>query len=390
MVSIRSAKASKHSFKEPDKPKFPSVDAAQLALWIDAVADYARALNKMGWFAAPADEREGRLFLEKIPDATPELIQAQMDIHKLLLKSSNEQPNLIEILESCIKLSFPAWKKILNPLKTQKLDVLTTVSPPEIKSEIYFYQGRYIVDTFCDPIKKSEKWSLFLNELSQAIHDHLSSQIPEKELKKLVQQQVDALEAVILDAAAYCLLKTWNDLYVPKAEEGTPEGHISREKQRILNVLLHPLTATFNESPAFLLNLFLEYKNKKVNMPLLALRMGITTEIDDRLIIYVHKTEDVRHIQQYKEKLQEELEEKLKEKLKDQETIPSDAEVEYHHSSIPAPPPSTRPRAATMPAVLGVNPSLLLKSTLYRQRQASMSDKEEPSAALSLINPANQ
>jgi len=370
----------KHIFKEPVKPVLRSFDSAKFAQWVDAVADYTRALNNMNWFATPADEREGRLFLEEIPGASPELEQAQIVLNNLFANNGSV-PYLIEAFESCIKLSFSGWNAVLKSLHHHKLDNLKSISPPEFKNKVYFFMGRHIADAFCNPIKQSEKWSLFLKELSQKTYELVSSQISDN-VDKLVQQQVNALEELILGAAVYCLLKKWNDHYVPKAEEGTPEGRISREKQRVLYVLMSPLSATFHDSSVFLEQLFLEYMNKKISIPLLALRIGITTEIDDRLLKYVHKGEDLTHIQQLKRRLKNELDEKLKEKFKDRDATSLGSEVDDSHSSstvISLPVSAGRSRAMSMPPILGVKPFLLSESPMFRLRQASVSDKKDES-----------
>lgn len=370
--------ASKHVFREPIKPEFPTLDRTLLAPWIDAVTEYARAINSMNWFAAPADDRQGRLILEAIPNATAELKLAEAAINNLFFNQSY----LLDALESCITLSFPGWKKIIHDLKKeQKVEFLKKVSLPELKNKVYFCLGRHILDVFCDPIKQSEKWALFLKELSQNIHNQIASQLSEIEIKLLVQQQVNAFEAIILNAAAYCLLKKWSDLYVPKAEEGTPEGRISRERERILFVLLKPLSATFNDSPHFLITLYQEYEDKKINIPALALRMAVSIEIDESLLKYVHKTEDLSPIQKLKEQLRDEVTEKLKEKFKDRETTSSDSEVDDKNSSTSAPAPSpvtTRARTMSMPAKpakwLMTDPGT---SSLFQKRRAALNPESE-------------
>jgi hypothetical protein len=256
-------------------------------------------------------------------------------------------------------------------LSHHKLEDLKSISPPEFKNKVYFFMGRHIADAFCDPIKASQKWSLFLQELSQKTRELVSTQVSENEnVDKIVRQQVDALAEVVLGAAAFCLLKTWNDFYVPKAEEGTPEGRISREKQRIINVLLSPLSATFNDSLPFLKQLFLDYSNKKINIPLLSWRIGITTEIDDRFLQYVYKTEDIGHLQQLKLTMKKELDEKFNVKFKDVD------DSSYSLVAIASPrPPGARPRAvSTPPIMLGIKPALLLESSVFSNRQASLSE----------------
>jgi len=360
--------SSNQTFREPVKPLLPSLEPIQLALWVDAVTDYARALNNINWFSMPADEREGRLFLEQIPGTSFDLKPEQLSY-------------LIEFFESCIKLCFPEWKSVLKKLKEYNPDQLIKLSAPELKTKVYFCLGRHMVDTFCDPIKQSEKWMLFREELSQKNRDLISMQISNGALEKLVQQQADAMESIVFGAAMYFLLKTWNDQHIPKAEEGTEEGRSSRKKQIILNDLISPLSAVFNDSPVFLLNLFSEYMKKKVCIPLLSLRMGITIEIDDRLLKYVHKSDELSHIQQLKVQLKNELEDKLKEKFKDIESTTSsdNSEMSDKLVSLPDTPPKARPRAASVPATFGVKPSALLKSSLYRDRQTPPSNEKEES-----------
>ncbi len=323
------------------------LEPARLEPWVKAIIDYLKAVNNGDWFSADADNREGRLFFG-VMDETPgkKIDQAQTVLESVLVGNAELQAYLLESYEMHIQHWLPAWHKTLKHMKTEDLKKLKKLDGPDIKDIAYFYAGRNIIDAFWTPIEQSQHWPFFWEAFSH----------------KFTLASAAALKELIRGALSYHLLLTWVKHIEAPTLKGKSEEHkeqIKEQTNRVLKPLLILLTKTFNDSADFLLQLFKDSIENKKNEPSLVMRIMLTTELDEPALKLVRKTPELPFIERLKIIVGE------MRPPSDNDNISNKAPS----ASLPVLPP-IRQRAGSV-STIGVNPSLLLTSTLFLQQQTA-------------------